>query len=322
MSSLLDEYNAVRNDCGVYILDDEAVLAISGIDRLSWLQGMMSNDVRLLERSTTRVLEACILNNTGHLLSDITLFNLNEDEAAKLLDLSNFSAILMMLPQQNVDKITKLLDRYIIMEDVEIRDVTTQLFHISIQGRSAFPDAGLISFPLNRLGSGGFDVFSREELESTKYGISISQETLELLRIEAGQPKYGVDMDERTIPIEANLESTHISLNKGCYVGQEIVARINSRGHTNRGLYGIVVESGEFSVGDELIPDESKSGESVHKDAGRITSLAKKSPVMAGKTIGLATIRHEFASPGFPLRSKSSGAQCTVHTLPFYSTTK
>ncbi len=312
MSRFVEEYDAVRKGSGIYIINDEAVLAISGADRFSWLQGMVSSDVRRMENGES-TLHACILNNTGHLLSDAILYNVSANDSKLISILPDEGCILMILPAPNVEKISRILERFIIMEDVEIANVTSRIYHVSNQGPESVPYDGYLSFPNDRSGSGGYDLFAEEKNDLTLFGTEISQETQNLLRIEAGIPKYGVDMDERTIPIETNLEATHISLNKGCYVGQEIIARINSRGHTNRRLVGLVVESGEISPGDELI-----SSTNADKDAGTISSTASNSPALQGKTIALATVRNEFAEIGNTLYTKTSGSLCTVHELPFY----
>ena len=92
--------------------------------------------------------------------------------------------------------------------------------------------------------------------------IKIEPEAQEILRVEAGLPKFGADMDETTIALEAGLGPTHISLTKGCYIGQEIVARIDSRGHTNRALTGFVLETGELpNAGDKIFGPDADGAE-------------------------------------------------------------
>src|SRR5205823_5886745 len=102
----------------------------------------------------------------------------------------------------------------------------------------------------------------------------VTADAAETLRIEAGMPKYGVDMDEETIPLEAGLEATHVSYTKGCYVGQEIIARIQSRGHTNRALTGFLADGDVLPErGSSLTAADSDNGpDTGGKPIGRITS--------------------------------------------------
>src|SRR5439155_96392 len=97
----------------------------------------------------------------------------------------------------------------------------------------------------------------------------VGESAADTLRIEAGIPEYGRDMDETTIPLECNLEATHISHTKGCYVGQEIIARIHSRGHTNRALTGLLIEGAALPIrGDKVYPTEGETD----REVGWVTS--------------------------------------------------
>ena len=135
--------------------------------------------------------------------------------------------------------------------------------------------------------------------------------------LEAGEPRYGADMDESILAPEAGLMSTHISLTKGCYVGQEIVARIDSRGHTNRALTGLVV-MGEtcVNVGEKLFENDVMGD---GKETGRITSVATFSPAAGGRPIALGYVRHEHRSVGAWLHvgTADSHRMVEVVELPF-----
>jgi folate-binding protein YgfZ len=142
----------------------------------------------------------------------------------------------------------------------------------------------------------------------------VGEEAVETLRIEAGIPKYGVDMDETTIPLECGLESSHISHTKGCYVGQEIIARIVARGHTNRALTGLVLNGSELPhKGDKVFPTEGEAD----REIGWVTS-ACHSPLL-GHGIALAYLRHEFRAPGSHVRVDRGDGVVTAHCtgLPF-----
>ncbi len=134
--------------------------------------------------------------------------------------------------------------------------------------------------------------------------IEIGEETQEVLRIENGVPKYGVDMDETTIVPELGIENL-ISYNKGCYIGQEIIARIHFRGHIAKQLTGLILEN-EAQPNDELKSFDSKN-------AGKITSVTF-SPKLK-KIIALAFVRYDYLEEGTKLTINDTTA--TVKNLPF-----
>src|SRR5206468_12698173 len=128
------QYRAVREEIGLLDRSEVGKLAITGKDRFAWLQGMVSNDVRLLEQGQ-RSLQACVLDATGHLLSDLTLMNVvGADPFSGVLSLPESDFILAVLPRINLEKIVGILDRFLIMEEVEIADVTEKLACLSLQG--------------------------------------------------------------------------------------------------------------------------------------------------------------------------------------------
>jgi aminomethyltransferase len=139
-----------------------------------------------------------------------------------------------------------------------------------------------------------------------KNAVKISDELYEVLRIENGEPKYGVDMDETTIVPELGIDGL-ISYNKGCYIGQEIIARIHFRGHVAKKLTGLVFEENVALAGNE----EIKSLEG--KNAGKITSTVF-SPKLA-KQIALAFVRYDYLAEGTEL--KANGVNAKVKNLPF-----
>jgi len=145
--------------------------------------------------------------------------------------------------------------------------------------------------------------------QAPTYGtLSSGFEALESLRIEAGIPRYGTELDEETMIHEAGLLNA-VSFTKGCYVGQEIVERTRTRGHVNWKLVGIILES-------PLPPARGEKLTLEGKEVGEVTS-ACLSPTL-GKTIALAYVRREVAEPGTKV-SLASGPAATVTALPFYS---
>ena len=250
----------MREATGVWLRGDAALIDITGADRFTWLQGMISNDTTLLTSGSATRLPACILDATGHLLGVITL-TLTPDFP---------DSVVMETPAAQRAALLDILDRYLITEDVEMAPLN--LATVTLQG----PGAGVIAadicdrigipyYAANHTGSGGFDWYAPTAISGElvrdavlRGARQIGAETRDLLRIEAGIPQYSVDMDASVIALEAGLGPTHISLTKGCYVGQEIIARIDSRGHTNKALTGLVITGGSIpSSGDTISPAPS-----------------------------------------------------------------
>jgi folate-binding protein YgfZ len=310
-----EEYRAVRRSMGLLDRSAQGKLVITGNDRLSWLQGMVSNDVRLLAGGALAI-PACILNATGHLLADLRIINRGD-------------SLLLDMEPENLEKIFRLLEEYIITEDVEIVDQTDALACLSLQGPHvneqhlrAFCGNSAHVIPADHTDEGGVDIYLRTEdapklwREFLALGAHpVGAKAAEILRVEAGIPLYGVDMDENTLPLEANLEATHISHTKGCYVGQEVIARIHSRGHTNRALTGLLLERDPLPEhGDRVYPATEKT----HREVGWVTSAVYSPALQRG--IALGYVRHEYRAPGTPLQIASAAGLLFAKTaeLPFY----
>ena len=285
------QYVALENNKGWFFCVDSGKIAVSGEDRYTWLQGMVSNDVMLLKNSKVDSLQACLLDATGHILSDMTITKTRDDDSVLLLE----------LPRENVEQVLGILDRYLIREDVELRNVTDEIGCVSVGEKREY-------FLLDTLES-VVRVISAHGL------VEISPEVQEVWRVENGIPKYGAELDQTVIASEA-VGSSHISMTKGCYVGQEIIARIDARGHTNRALTGMIVE-GEIlpSVGDKLFVQEGDK----RRETGRLTSVVPYSPAADGKPIALGYVRHEHREPGSQVMTETGAGQAvlTIAALPF-----
>ena len=304
----LDEYKTIRDNAGMVDLSHRGKLRLSGKEYIKFLQGMLTNDVNKLEPG--KGLYAALLTPKGKMLADMKVYR--HDEFV-LLDLE---------PGLN-EKVRELLVKFRLSYRVSIEDVTESLALISVHGSNSgklirkvldeeIPELSEYDFlkrdllgsqltiaRINRTGEEGYDIFVGSDLavrlwelltkNGEEFGVKpVGLETMEILRIEAGIPRYGIDMDEGTIPIEAGLWHA-ISFDKGCYVGQEVVARIKWRGHVNRYLAGFVIEGKELpKSGDKLIHGE--------REVGQITSSVF-SPALK-KGIALGYIRREFIEPG------------------------
>ena len=298
------QYAAVLSETGWYDRSNTGRIAVLGEDRFSWLQGMVSNDVMLLKQPELFSIEACLLDSTGHILSDMEIVRSDAQTYGKLFiqrkpPLVDF--LLLNLPRENVTKVMEILDRYIIMEDVALCDVTDNFGCVSVRGKNVY-----------------FEPNTPESLVALINGgrlIEISPEVQEVWRVKNGIPKWGLELDPTVIASEA-VGKSHISLTKGCYVGQEIIARIDARGHTNRALTGMIVTSEVLpQFGDKLFAEEDGR----QRETGRITSVVPYSPVANGKPIALGYVRHEHRNPGDKVVTQGENGQAvlTVTQLPF-----
>jgi folate-binding protein YgfZ len=297
-------------------------LRLRGRDRQSFLQGMVSNDVAGLKPG--QGCYAFLLDATGHVLADVRVLCV-EDHL--LLDVEPGAA----------PTIAQLLDRYLITEDCKIEDVTGETAQALVGGRNApavLAQLGvsgaeswqegqnaparmartLALVAATRLVPGpAFDIYVAADalpelvMELRAAGAAeITEAALDAFRVEAGVPRGGADLTEKILAPETGQGARAISTSKGCYVGQEIVARIDARGHTNRTFAGFLIEGETVPASGEKITAEDG------KEAGWITS-AVLSPTL-DRPIALGYLRHEHAAPGTPVRIGAVGA--TVAALP------
>jgi len=316
-----DEFEALKSTCGVYDLDSRAKIRLTGGDRVRWLNGMVTNNVRDL--AVGRGVYTFLLNPQGHILADLTAFNRGEQ-------------LLVDTDRSQLEKILATFDHYIIMDDVEVTNMTDPFTTIGVAG----PNAG------NVLRLAGFDVPELRPLqvadviwqqnqatvvrgESEPYpsfelwiapelapqvregalsagATPVSAEALELYRIALGVPRYGRDIRERDLPQETEQQRA-LNFNKGCYVGQEIVERIRSRGNVHRKFTGFLISGPPPPAGTRI--------QSQAKDVGEITSAAVLPASNGDQTVALGYIRREAGSPGKEVQIAQSTA--LVADLPF-----
>src|SRR4051794_10626553 len=300
----MDSYAAMTEGVALVDRSESGKLALTGAEAKAFLNGQVSNEIEALEPGTGCY--AALLTPKGKMLADLRVL----DTADELLLLCERSALQALFDA---------LRRFNIGFDAELHKRTLQLGLLSLIGPNA---------PL-----GGLSPESREHdnvrsdlglLVRTDVGVDVvcdSQDTgrvkaalletgaveideaaAEILRVEHGRPRYGVDLDESVIPQEAGLNERAVSFTKGCYVGQETVARLHWRGKPNRHLRGL-------RLGEEVQPGtELRLGE---REVGRLTSVAS-SPRFG--PVGLALVRRE-AQPGDVL--DAGGVAAEVVDLPF-----
>ena len=302
-------------------------LVLTGADRRSYLQGLLTNDIEALTPGTGCY--AAMLNAQGRMLTDMRVLELGD-------------RILLDVPRAIAGAIRDHLDRFVFSEDVQVEDVTASVADVGVYGPASLEvlqRAGVEgSAPSELFGSarvrlGGNDALlvRSDEIGVPGYDLIVdgrsrgammaalaaagaveaSPDDLEIVRIESGRPRFGVDMDGETIPLEAGLEDRAISRTKGCYVGQEVIVRVQDRGHGRvaRRLVGLTLPAhcGVPSAGAPL----SAAG----RDVGRITS-ATFSPALA-RPAALGYVHRDFAAPGTSLTVTISGScDALVAALP------
>lgn len=307
----LDEYRALLAGAGVMRRADRGRLVLRGADRLSYLHGLLTNDIQSLRAGDGCY--AALLTAQGRMMTDMRVFELG-DMTFIDLDVSLASPI------------REHLDKFIITEDVSVEDVTTTLEQVGVYGpeasrivreaKAAVQDSPPIVLSSQDLGVPGFDVIvpagqAEVFVEATKRlgATPVSRETGELTRVEAGIPRFLVDMDTTTIPLEAGIEDRAISMTKGCYVGQEVIVRVLHRGggRVAKRLVGLRLEKAA-SRGDKI-----GSGE---REIGVITS-AVDSPRFG--PIALGYVHRDFfeISTLVSVRKERDEVQARVTSLPF-----
>ena len=262
---------------------------LTGGDRLRYLQGQVSNDLRLAREDAT--LFACVMTVKGKMCADVFI---RAEPAAYVIDAE---------PELR-ESLAARLERYIIADDVTLDDITdsTSLLHV-IGPRSVEPlPAGLATqvslAQSNRYGRDGIDLFApaalRETLRAWLGADELGETEIEQLRISECVPRWGRDLAEDTIPVEAGLEERAISYTKGCYIGQEVISRIKSVGRVNHHLRRLR-SAFPLQVGQPL--------RSAEKSVGEITSVTA-APGSAG-SIALGYLRTGFDQAGQRLASDS-----------------
>lgn len=306
----LDQYRALHTAAGVYPRTDRGRLLLTGADRRSYLQGLLSNDVAALTAGTGCY--ATLLTAQGRMISDMRVFELGD-------------GVLLDLEVAVAESVRAHLDMFVITEDVAVQDVTASTAQLGLYGPRAAEMLAVVKarglaarheLPSRDIGIEGVDLVvsaadaaTWTEALTTAGAVLIDRETAEVARIEAGIPRFLIDMDSTTIPLEAGIEDRAISLTKGCYVGQEVIIRVLHRGggRVAKKLVALAVD-GAVSPGDAVATDG--------RDVGRVTSAAD-SPAL-GKRLALAYVHRDFVEPGTTLYVKTAAgeAPAAVVELP------
>jgi glycine cleavage system T protein len=325
----LAEYKIVREGgAGLIDLSSRGLVEVSGTEAVPFLNGLITNDVKTLEEGAWML--AAFPNAQGRLIAFARVLRrgrsyLFDTEAATRA------------------KVLKTLERFTLAGDFRVADLTDETARLSVQGARAAEVIGATlgeGFALEvergriraaewngqtahliratQTGEDGFDIFISAEQAPSMWESLVEQgarpvgfDALETLRIEAGLPRYGLDMDESNVVTETGQEDEAVSYTKGCYIGQEIIARIHWRGHVAKRLAGLSFDdAGEVRRGASVKSTEDK-------EIGRITSCAF-SPRL-NRAIALAYIKYDYLAPGTHARvvSDNGTLAARVHELPF-----
>jgi folate-binding protein YgfZ len=303
------------------------LLEARGADRVRWLDGMISVDVEALESAAPGAgCYAVLLTNRGAIIADLHVARFEE-------------SYLLESQRSEIPRIIETLERYVIADDVVLRDRSAEFVALGLEGpvapevleratngqivdleseqwvESTIGGRDVLVAGFGFSGERGFQIRMKpddregveEVLEAAAKGDGLVRgdfEALEILRIEAGLPALGSELDEEVLPPEARLERA-ISTSKGCYVGQEIVARLRARGQVNHLLVGLRLESLALPVpGTELMAGGRVTGE--------LTSVAL-SPTEG--PIALGYVRREHAEMGMQIEFE--GGRASIAALPF-----
>jgi folate-binding protein YgfZ len=315
------EFDALLSGCGICDLRVRAKIALTGDDRVRWLNGMLTNNIRDLAKGNG--VYAFLLNPQGHILGDLYAYNRGD-------------SLMIDTDQSQLEKLLATFDHYIIMDDVELANVSDKLTTVGIAGPRVRDVLRAAGFAIAELEPLQFDDVTWQgtavtvvrgdntSVESYEAWLPPNQVTLirdaltqagatlvgttaaEMLRVAAGIPRYGQDIRERDLPQETEQQRA-VHFSKGCYIGQEIVERIRSRGNVHRKFTGFEVQSAPPAVGTKIQADG--------KDVGEITSVASLPLARGDRPVALGYIRREIATPGRQVQAGDT--QLSVASLPF-----
>ena len=313
--SLLSEYRALTEGCGLLDRSERGKLAVTGGEAKAFLQGQVTNDVEGLEPG--HGCYAAFLTHKGKMLGDLRVLDAGGE-------------VLLDCERSALQGLFNLLRRATLGRDAELHKRTLQRGLLSLIGPGARRLSGaevaglgpaehdhvadeVAGRPVRLIATdaGGVDVLClAEDTEAVRSAlleagaVAVSEAAAEIVRVERGRPRYGAELDDTVIPQEAGLNERAVSFTKGCYVGQETVARLHYRGKPNRHLRGLRL-SAPAATGDEL-----RLGEKV---VGRLATVAL-SPALG--PIALGFVRRE-AQPGDTVAVGDGSLTAEVVTLPF-----
>ena len=319
------ECRAVRESAGIIDLSHWTKISITGADRKGFLHGMTTNEVTKLNPGEGNY--ALFLTPHGRILGDFFLFDQGEE--------------LLLLGRESIhEPVWNGLNKYIITEDVRLIDRSEEFMLFSIQGpwsldllssrltEGSLPEkeychqsirlSGIPCLGIRQSHTGeiGFDIPAKADDAESLWSIllqagatPVGQEALEILRVEAGIPIHGHELNADVFPQEARLDHA-VSYTKGCYIGQETVARLHFRGHVNRELTGFVLETNAPPEPPLMLTQDEKN-------VGLITSTVYSHAL--SQVIALGFLRCELREAGTEVTAcrDAQTLRAVIYTLPF-----
>ena len=315
------EFRALLEAYGLFDMSWQAKLVLTGEDRVRWLNGMVTNNIRDL--AVGHGVYSFLLTAQGRIVADLVSYNRGD-------------YLLVTSDRSQLQAITEMFDRYIIMDDVELADISGKLSSVGLAGPKAIEALQKSGIDASQLERGqlidlvwrdigltiargthpnweSYEVwFAPEHTTSVWDGLvaagatPVGSQALEWFRIARGVPRYGIDLTQRDLPQET--EQKHaLNFIKGCYIGQEIVERIRARAILHRTFTG-------FELDGELPATGTKITEG-DRNIGEITSSARIPFPSGERSLALGYLRREFEKPGTTVRiGEHTG---TVQSIPF-----
>jgi len=309
---LATDYRALTEACGLLDRSERGKLALAGAGAKEFLEGQVTNAVEALNSGQGAY--AAFLSPKGKMLGDLRVLELGDE-------------LFLDTERSSLQELFNMIRRYRIGYDVELHKRTVERGLLSLIGPEARAVAGAEDLPVQEHAnvSGALDgtdvrfvatdagvdlICDAADTDALAAGlrargaVDVDEAAAEVLRVEAGRPRYGIDLDDTVIPQEAGLNERAVSFTKGCYVGQETVARLHYRGKPNRHLRGLRL-SAPAAHGDEL-----RLGERVVGTIGTAVVSPRLGPV------ALALVRRE-AEPGATVAVADGDTTAEVVDLPF-----
>jgi tRNA-modifying protein YgfZ len=313
------EYHALTHACGLLERSERGKLALAGAGAVEFLNGQVSNELAGVRAGEGRY--AAFLTHKGKMLGDVRILAVGAAPGAEP------SELLLDTERVALQALFDMIRRFKVGYEVDLHKRTLERGLLSLIGPDSASLAAVgelsgeehASAPVALDGVAALAVRTREGIDLlcdaaaserlraallARGAVEVSAAAAECLRVERGRPRYGVDMDEGTIPQEAGLNERAVSFSKGCYVGQETVARLYHRGKPNRHLRGL-----RLSAPAERGAQLTLAG----RPLGHLTSVAR-SPTFG--PIALALVRRE-AEPGALVAVGEDGVSAEVAELPF-----
>jgi folate-binding protein YgfZ len=337
---VLFEYAAVREGGGGIIdLSPRGRILVSGTEAVQFLNGLITNDMKTLAENSW--MPAAFPNVQGRLIANVRVVRLKDEGT----DRNVCPTFLIDTEPATHERVLKTIERFTLAGDFRVTDITNQSALLSVQGNKAThvvrsvlgegaagtetsgamelswqhggTPAAVTVIHATHTSEDGFDLIVNADQAGTLWDAlhnagarPVGYDALEILRIEAGLPRYGVDMDDTNVVTETGLDDA-VSYTKGCYVGQEIIARIKYRGHVAKKLSGLIFDPAQKVAAGVVI--KSADG----KEIGRTTSVTY-SPHL-GRTIALGYLKYDYLAPGTAVKVNAEDEEipAQVTELPF-----